>query len=98
MDTFFRFLYELLSQFFDGFITIFKGLALGVVQMFNIPEYIKIINFYKDDFNGGEWVLVFISVMVILIIIGGIIVLLYFLIRKYLRCRTRVSFRRSVYA
>lgn len=49
MDTFFRFLYELLSQFFDGFITIFKGLALGVVQMFNIPEYIKIINFYKDD-------------------------------------------------
>ena len=96
MDTFFRFLYELLSQFFDGFITIFKGLALGVVQMFNIPEYIKIINFYKDDFNGGEWVLVFISVIVILIIIGGIIVLLYFLMRKYLRFRKTIVEQESL--
>ena len=36
MDTFFRFLYELLSQFFDGFITIFKK-----IQVENAKDSIK---------------------------------------------------------
>ena len=38
MDTFFRFLYEFLSQFFNGVKYIAVGLFNGVVSMFNIPE------------------------------------------------------------
>lgn len=49
MDTFFRFLYEFLEQFFTSFILMFKGLVNGIINMFNIKEYIGIINFYKDD-------------------------------------------------
>ena len=54
MDTFFRFLYEILNQFFSGIIMVLKSMYLGIINMFNIPEYVKIVNFYKDDFNAPE--------------------------------------------
>ena len=38
MDTFLRFLYEFLSQFFSGIIILFKGLKDGIISMFNIPD------------------------------------------------------------
>ena len=87
MDTFFRFLYEFLLQFFSSFIIMFKGLGNGFIQMFNIPEYIKVINFYKDDFSAPEWILVVLAILVIVLILGGIIFIIYFLVRKYIRFR-----------
>ena len=85
MDTFFRFLYELLSQFFSGFILFFIGIKNGIIRMFNIPKYISIVGFYKDDFNTPEWILVSIAIIILIAIVGGIIFLIYFLIRKYIR-------------
>ena len=85
MNTFFRFLYEFLSQFFSGFIAIFKGIKTGIINMFNIPKYISIVGFYKDDFNAPEWILVSIAIISIVAIIGGLLFLIYFLIRKYIR-------------
>ena len=87
MDTFFRFLYEFLEQFFSSFILMFKGMINGIINMFNIKEYISIINFYKDDFTILEWILVIVAILIVLAIIGGIIFIIYFLIRKYLRFR-----------
>ncbi len=85
MDTFFRFLYEFLSQFFSGFILFFIGIKNGIISMFNIPKYISIVGFYKDDFNTPEWILVSIAIIILIAIVGGIIFLIYFLIRKYIR-------------
>ena len=85
MDTFFRFLYEFLSQFFSGFISFFIGIKNGIISMFNIPKYISIVGFYKDDFNTPEWILVSIAIIILIAIVGGIIFLIYFLIRKYIR-------------
>ena len=85
MDTFFRFLYEFLSQFFSGFILFFIGIKNGIISMFNIPKYISIVVFYKDDFNTPEWILVSIAIIILIAIVGGIIFLIYFLIRKYIR-------------
>lgn len=87
MDTFFRFLYEFLLQFFSSFIIMFKGILNAFIQMFNIPEYIKIINFYKDDFSVPEWICVIIAILLILAVMSGIIFIIYFLIRKYVRFR-----------
>ena len=39
MDTFTRFLYEFLSQFFSGFLTILKGFENGIKQIFDIKSY-----------------------------------------------------------
>ena len=87
MDTFLRFLYEFLSQFFDGIKFIFKGIYKGFKSMFNIPEYIRIINEYKHDFSIPEWLLVGVAVLITLLVLGLIVFAIYFLIRKYIRIR-----------
>ena len=87
MDTFFRFLYEFLSVFFGGIRYIFGGLLHGIVSIFNIPEYISIVNHYKKDFNIPEWILVGVAIIVVLLVLGLIIAGLYFLIRKIIRIR-----------
>ena len=96
MDTFFRFLYEFLQQFFSAFILMFKGIFNGIIKMFDIKSYIGIINFYKNDFNGPEWVLVSLAILCVVVIIGGIILLIYFLIRKYIRFRKTVVEQESL--
>ncbi len=87
MDTFFRFIYEFLGQFFGGFLTILMGFVNAAMQIFDVREYLKIINFYKDDFNGPEWVFVVIAIILLIIIVGGIAFLLMLLIKKYIRFR-----------
>ena len=87
MDTFLRFLYEFLSQFFDGLKYIFKGIFDGFKSIFNIPAYIKVINEYKGDFTIPEWLLVGVAVLIVLAILTLIFLAVYFLVRKYIRIR-----------
>ena len=87
MDTFMRFFYDFLSQFFSGVIAIFSGIVDGFVKIFNIPEYIKIINFYKNDFSGPDWLFVVLAIILLLALLVGIGLLLYFLVRKIFRFR-----------
>ena len=87
MDTFFRFLFEFLSQFFNGVLDILMGFVNGFGKMFNIMEYIKIIDFYKNDFSGPEWLFVVLAIILVLALMAGIILLIYFFIRKYIRFR-----------
>ena len=87
MDTFLRFLYEFLSQFFNGVKYVLRGIFNGFVTIFNIPEYIKVINEYKDDFTIPEWLLVGVAVLITLLLLALIIFAVYFLIRKYIRIR-----------
>ncbi len=87
MDTFVRFLFEFMSVFFSGVGMIFKGLFGGILQMFNISEYLYTIEFYRKDFNMSEWVLVIIAVIVMFIVLLLIILLIWFVIRKYVKFR-----------
>ena len=96
MDTFLRFLYEILNQFFSGIIMVVKSIFLGIKSMFNIPEYVKLITFYKDDFSIPEWILVVISIICLLIIVGAIFALIYFIIRKYIRFRKTIVEQESL--
>ena len=96
MDTFFKFFYEFLSQFFSGFIEIFKGIWYGIKAMFNIPEYLKIINTYKADFTITEWILFGIGTLIVVALIGLVIFLIVFLIRKYLRFRKTIVEQESM--
>ena len=87
MDTFTRFLYEFLSQFFSGFLTILKGLENGIKQIFDIKSYQEILKSYQSDLSMPEWVLVGISIFCLVVLILLIFVLIYLLIRKYLKFR-----------
>lgn len=65
----------------------FKGIISGVGNIFDIKSYISIVNGYKGDFNGPEWVMVGISIVCVVLVLGFIFLLIYFIIRKYIRFR-----------
>jgi len=87
MSTFLRFLYEFLSQFFNGVKYIVLGLFNGIKAIFNIPEYVRVVNDYKNDFSIPEWLLVGLAILVTLAVLVLIIFAVYLLIRKYIRIR-----------
>lgn len=87
MDTFVRFLYSFMSVFFEGLNKIITGIISGIIQMFNIKDYAYVIKFYKDDLNLAEWVLAIIAIIVIAIILSLMLLIIYFVIRKYIRFR-----------
>src|SRR5574344_1544664 len=88
MNTFIRFFYEFISVFFDGLFNAFKGFAAGIIQMGNYKEYGKIIDSYKDSFNGQERIFVILSVVCLLIIVGLIVSLIILFFKKVLRRAT----------
>ena len=85
-----RFLYEFLSQFFKGVTTILGGIFTGFKQMFNIQAYVKVIEFYRDDFKGPEWLFVVIAIVLLIALLGLIIFIIVFVIRKYIRFRKTI--------
>lgn len=87
METFTRFLYEFLGQFFSGIISILKGFGTGFKQILDIKSYQYVIDTYKDDLSMSEWALVIIAIGSLLIVLVLIFVLIYLLIRKYLKFR-----------
>ena len=91
MDTFWKFAYEILSQFFQGVEAIFAGLINGLAQMFNFPAYLKIISRHKADFNTMEWVLLAILLLIFVAIIVFAIILLVHLLRRLSRARRNLA-------
>ena len=87
MDTFFRFLYEFLMQFFSGVQLMLTGILGGVKQAFNIKNYVKVVNFYKKDFSGLEWVFVVTAIALLVILLTLIVFIFYLIIRKVIRVR-----------
>ena len=87
MDTFMRFIYEFLAKFFGAFWLIIKAIMNATVQIFDFRGYLKILNFYKDDFSGPEWLFVGFAVILMIIIVGGLGFLIFSLITKYARFR-----------
>ena len=87
MDTYVRFLFEFMSIFFKGIGTMITGIATGFAQIFNIPDYLHIIDFYKKDFTAGEWVLVIIAILVMIVLLALIVAVIVFFVRKYIKFR-----------
>lgn len=90
MDTLFRFLYEFLSQFFGSFLIVIRAVIAALKQMFDFPAYLEIIDFYKDDFQGPEWLFVGLVIIILVLIVIGFFLLVFFLIRKYIRFRKTI--------
>ena len=87
MNTFFRFLYEFLSQFFKGIMFFIDGIIKGIQAIFNISEYIAIINDYKNDFTVGEWILVGVVTLLAIALIALVIFAIYLIIKKIFKFR-----------
>ncbi len=83
-----KFIAEFLNQFFiKGVWGIFKGIAMGIANIFNIPEYISIFKSWSGDFTAVDWILAILTVVATLIVFVAVILLFVVLIRKYIRVR-----------
>lgn len=96
METFTRFLYEFLEQFFLGIKTIIMGIGKGIAQLANIKAYKDVIENYKGDFSMPEWLMVAIAILTMILVYGMVILLIVLLIKKYLRFRKKVVEQESL--
>ncbi len=87
MDVYIKFLFDFMSQFFDGLAQIFKGIFNGLKQILNVGDYYNIIKMYSDDIKGGQWVFVVISIILVIVLVGSIILLFVLFFKKYIRIR-----------
>lgn len=84
METFARFLYEFLSQFFSGIIMVLQALWNGVISMLNIPEYVRIVHEYSGDLSLLEWLLVAAIILILTVLVICIFSLIGMVAKKYI--------------
>ncbi len=89
-----EFLYGFLSWFkaffgnmLDGFLTIFKGLFYGVIEIFNFPYYFQIWSDESVNFGALDWILSILAFILTFAIWVGLLILLILVIRKFVRYR-----------
>lgn len=73
-----EFFLDFLTPFFKGFVSIFEALFKGLLEMFNVINYISIINDHKSDLTGAK---VFIVVLAIIILLGLMAILVFVIIK-----------------
>ncbi len=83
-----KFIAEFLNQFFiKGVWGIFKGIGLGIANIFNIPEYISIFKSWAGDFTAVDWILAILTVIATVVVLAAIVILVVVLVKKYIRVR-----------
>ena len=90
METYGRFLFEFLDQFFSGFKEIFGGLWNGIINIFNIPEYYNIIKHYANDFAMSEWFLTGLAITCIIIVVGTAVGAIAFFLKRHVKWRKKI--------
>ena len=90
METYGRFLFEFLDQFFSGFKDIIIGIFNGIARIFNIPAYVKLIKDYSKDFSAPEWLLTGMAIIVLLLIVGLIVGVIAFFVKRHMRWRKKL--------
>ena len=91
MTSFKDFFLEFLSPIFKGFINVLEAILDWIVDSFNIVKYIEIIKNYSTDMNGGSWILVILTILVLLAIYAAIIFFIIKGVKKLIRYRKNVS-------
>lgn len=97
---FLGFLAEFFGVFAKGFVGLFVstntgygGLLGGLYQMFNIPQYIAVIDKYSAAFGTGEWV----ALILIIIALAEILLCIFiFVIRTFIKFFKRNSSQAAV--
>ena len=82
MESFVKFLYELLKQFFGGFWKAITGVFGGAFDLVNIPAYADLVEEYNSGFGVGGWILAILCLLVLVAILVAGIILAVILIKK----------------
>ena len=91
MSVYGEFFTKFMEPFFEGLLNIFKGIGSGIGQMFNVVNYITVVNDYKNDLTGIGMVIMILSIILLLALFAVIIFLIYRAIRTFVRYRRNVK-------
>ncbi len=83
LDWFFAFMTTML----EGVWKILSGIFGGIIQIFNIVNYISQFNNYKDGFGVLDWIFAILAFILVMAIWGVIIYMIILGVRKYIRFR-----------
>jgi len=87
MSAFLKWFFAFISEILKGFGMIFGGLFDGVVQIFNIKNYVDIFKSYSVEFGAVGWILAILSILIVVAIFALLFFLIFLGIRKYIRFR-----------
>jgi len=90
MSIYGEFFTKFLGPFFEGLANVFKGMLQGLMQMFNVINYVEIINEYSKEMKGFGLVILIFSIVFLLIMFA----IMFFFIAKVIR--TFLKYRRNV--
>ena len=91
MESYVKFLYELLKQFFGGFWIAISGIFGGLFDLVNVPAYIDLFETYSGGFNVLGWILAILSVLVVIAVLVAFIMLVVLLVKKKLDCKKKIK-------
>ena len=91
MNVYSEYFTKFMEPFFEGLVSIFKGIGEGLFKMFNIVNYITVIADYKNDLTGAGLGILILSVVFLVVIFGLILFLVYKSIKTYLRYKRNVK-------
>ena len=91
MQSYMKFLLEILRQFFGGFWDAISGFFGGILEVVNVLDYFKIFDKYSDDFNVLAWIVSIITALLLIAILVAIIMMGVIFIRRRIRARRAIE-------
>jgi len=86
MNSYGKFFMEFLTPFFEGFVSIFKSLFTGLLEMFNVVKYMETVSTYKDSVNI---VFIIVAVVCLLLLVALFAFLIFYATKKIMKILKR---------
>ena len=91
MNEYGMFFVKFMEPLFEGISKIFSGLFKGILEMFNIINYINVIKEYAPKMGGLKVIVIGVSVILLLAIFGCFFFLIYKSINTYIKYRRNLN-------
>ena len=82
MESYVKFLLDMLRQFFGGFWQVISGFFGGLVDVVNVPDYLAIFDKYSEGFNGFAWVTAVLTVIVLVALLAAFVLLAIIFVKR----------------
>ena len=87
MSAFLKWFFAFISEMLKGFGMIFGGIGKGIVQIFNVKNYVAIFKAHSGGFSAVSWILAVLAIIVVVAVYVLIAMLIILALRKYIRFR-----------
>ena len=91
MESYVKFLLDMLRQFFGGFWQVISGFFGGLIDVVNVPDYFAIFDRHSPGFNALSWVFAVITILVLVALLVAIVLLAVIFVRRRIRAHKTIE-------